>query len=110
VCHAQATRSVSERRASRVVGHCRATQPSVPTQRDDEGRLRARIIGLAHEYGRYGYRRITALLQQEGWRGAHQARHPVTATSLPGIVQVFPDARAPHDAVMLGMQVMNPHQ
>ena len=77
---------------------------------DDEGRLRARIIGLAHEYGRYGYRRITALLQQEGWRGAHQARHPVTATSLPGIVQVFPDARAPHDAVMLGMQVMNPHQ
>jgi transposase InsO family protein len=31
-------------------------------------RRRRRIIALAHEYGRYGYRRITALLQQEGWR------------------------------------------
>jgi len=71
VPHAQATRSVSERRASRVVGHCRATQQSVPTQRDDQDRLRARIIVLAHEYGRYRYRRITALLQQEGWRANH---------------------------------------
>ena len=35
-------------------------------KRDDESRLRVRIIALAHEYGRYGYRRITALLQQEG--------------------------------------------
>jgi putative transposase len=72
VCHAQATLSVSGRRASRVVGQCRATQQYVPTQRDDEDRLRARIIVLAHEYGRYGYRRITALLQQEGWRANHK--------------------------------------
>jgi putative transposase len=43
-------------------GNCLATQQSVPTQRADEGRLRARIIVLAHEYGRYGYRWITALL------------------------------------------------
>jgi hypothetical protein len=35
---------------------------------DDEDRLRTRIIALAHEYGLYGYRRITALLYQEGWR------------------------------------------
>jgi len=28
----------------------------------------ARIVGLAREYGRYGYRRITALLRREGWR------------------------------------------
>jgi transposase InsO family protein len=27
----------------------------------------ARIIQLAREYGRYGYRRITALLRREGW-------------------------------------------
>ena len=27
----------------------------------------ARIIELAREYGRYGYRRITALLRREGW-------------------------------------------
>ncbi len=28
----------------------------------------ARIIELAREYGRYGYRRITALLRREDWR------------------------------------------
>lgn len=72
MCHAQATLSVSARRACRVVGQCRATQQYVPIQTDDEDRLRTRIIALAHEYGRYGYRRITALLQQEGWRVNHK--------------------------------------
>jgi putative transposase len=28
----------------------------------------SRIVELAREYGRYGYRRITALLRREGWR------------------------------------------
>ncbi len=32
----------------------------------------ARIIELAQAYGRYGYRRITALLQREGWRVNHK--------------------------------------
>jgi putative transposase len=31
-----------------------------------------RITALAGEYGRYGYRRITALLRQEGWRVNHK--------------------------------------
>jgi len=31
-----------------------------------------RIIELATKYGRYGYRRITALLRQEGWRVNHK--------------------------------------
>lgn len=34
--------------------------------------MRTRIIALAREYGRYGYRRITALLQQEGGRVHHK--------------------------------------
>jgi len=34
--------------------------------------LRARIIDLAKQYGRYGYRRITALLQAEGWQVNHK--------------------------------------
>ena len=72
MCHAQATLSVSERRACRVVGQCRTTQQYVPTQPDDEDRLRTRLIALAHEYGRYGYRRITTLLHQEGWRVNHK--------------------------------------
>ena len=39
---------------------------------DDEPRLVARIIALASKYGRYGYRRITALLRREGWRVNHK--------------------------------------
>lgn len=41
-------------------------------QPDDEGALRKAIIGLAMKYGRYGYRRITALLQADGWRVNHK--------------------------------------
>ena len=35
--------------------------------RTDEDALTEAIIQLASEYGRYGYRRITALLQEAGW-------------------------------------------
>ena len=34
----------------------------------DEERLTQDIIRLAKQYGRYGYKRITALLRAEGWR------------------------------------------
>jgi len=34
--------------------------------------LTLRVVALASQYGRYGYRRITALLQQEGWRVNHK--------------------------------------
>jgi len=39
---------------------------------DSDVRLTARIIELAREYGRYGYRRITALLQRDGWQANHK--------------------------------------
>ena len=32
----------------------------------------ARVIELASQYGRYGYRRITALLRREGWNVNHK--------------------------------------
>jgi hypothetical protein len=35
---------------------------------DDEAALTESIVDLARQYGRYGYRRITALLRTEGWR------------------------------------------
>jgi putative transposase len=63
---------VSERRACRVVGQARSTQRRRPEVRDDEDRLTRRIIELATCYGRYGYRRITELLQREGWRVNHK--------------------------------------
>ncbi len=34
----------------------------------DEDALTRAIIALASEYGRYGYRRVTALLQADGWQ------------------------------------------
>ena len=39
----------------------------MPTGRDDEERLTADIIELARQYGRYGYRKIAALLRDAGW-------------------------------------------
>ncbi len=38
----------------------------------EEEQLIARITELATRYGRYGYRRITALLKQEGWQVNHK--------------------------------------
>ena len=63
---------VSERRACRVLQQARSTQRYRPTQRDDEEALTRSIVPLAGKYGRYGYRRITALLQRAGWRVNHK--------------------------------------
>ena len=56
-----------------------STKPGKAKARDcsckipsDERNLIKRIIELATQYGRYGYRRITALLQREGWQVNHK--------------------------------------
>jgi putative transposase len=59
---------VSERRACRVLGQPRSVQRYHPQSSWEEEVLRGDIIRLASNYGRYGYRRITALLWAEGWR------------------------------------------
>jgi putative transposase len=59
---------VSERRACRVLGQHRSTQRHLPQGREDEARLVADMIELARQYGRYGYRRIAALLRDAGWQ------------------------------------------
>ncbi len=58
---------VSERFACRVLGQHRSTQRKIAKTPDDEAALTADIIALATQYGRYGYRRITALLRAAGW-------------------------------------------
>jgi transposase InsO family protein len=63
---------VSERRACRAIGQPRSSQRYSATERDDEGPLTREIIDLASRFGRYGYRRITALLHREGWRVNHK--------------------------------------
>ena len=59
---------LSERHACRIVSQPRGTQRYVPTLRADEDALTQAIVALASQYGRYGYRRITALLQRIGWK------------------------------------------
>lgn len=66
------TLHVSERRACRVIGQPRGTQRYRKRLLDDEILLTQRIIELATQYGRYGYRQITALLKNEGWIVNHK--------------------------------------
>ena len=61
------TMTVSERRACRALGQHRSTQRKVPRGRDDEEALTADLVALAETYGRYGYRKISALLKAAGW-------------------------------------------
>lgn len=63
---------MSERQACLVLGQHRSTQRKAPAMPDAEAALTAAIIELACRYGRYGYRRITALLQADGWRVNHK--------------------------------------
>ncbi len=63
---------VSERRACKTLEQPRSTQRYAPSERDDEKPLTRRIINLAASFGRYGYRRITALLRREGWSVNHK--------------------------------------
>lgn len=63
---------VSQRRACRVLNQPRSTQRRVRHVPADEPPLVKRIIQLASDYGRYGYRRVTALLRGEGWLVNHK--------------------------------------
>ena len=63
---------VSERRACRVFSQARSTPRQRPVVPDDEPRLVARLIEVAAQDGRYGYRRSTGLLRGEGWTVHHK--------------------------------------
>jgi putative transposase len=63
---------ISQRRACQVLGQARSTQRRISGMSVEESSLAKRIISLATRYGRYGYRRITALLKTEGWQVNHK--------------------------------------
>jgi len=63
---------MSERRVCRVLDQARSTQRYEPLMRDKDDLLRKDMIRLATQYGRYGYRRITICLNQEGWQVNHK--------------------------------------
>lgn len=58
---------VSQRRACRALGQLRTTQryQSVPDPFRES--LRDRVIEIAKEFGRYGYKTVTGILNMEGW-------------------------------------------
>ena len=58
---------VCERRACRVLQQHRSTYRYVSKSGDDEDRLVQGMIELALQYGRYGYRRIAAMLRDTEW-------------------------------------------
>jgi transposase InsO family protein len=64
--------AVSERRVCRALGQPRSTQRYQRQGQEDESQLTAAIVVLASRYGRYGYRRITALLRRDGWQVNHK--------------------------------------
>lgn len=61
----------SERRICRALGISRNTVRYTPQPREDEDTLTADILRFAGQYERYGYRRVHALLQSEGWEVSH---------------------------------------
>ena len=70
--HITKTIGVSVRRACLVLGIGRSTYHYQSTTIPLESALTERIIELALQYGRYGYRRITALLRADGWFVNHK--------------------------------------
>jgi putative transposase len=71
---------VSQRRACEVLEQSRTTQRRQIQVADDEPRLVKDMTRLALRYGRYGYRRITALLRDQGWRVNHKRVGAVVET------------------------------
>jgi putative transposase len=63
---------IAQRRACVALGVQRTTIRHNSRRAGDEARLRSDIIRLSSQYGRYGYRRITAMLHAEGWRVNHK--------------------------------------
>ena len=63
--HTYGTRAIEA--AYRLLGQWRGTQHYDLLCRTDDDALTWEIVELASEYGRYGYRRITALLRDRGW-------------------------------------------
>ena len=66
------TYEVSERKACLVLGFNRRTIRYQHVMKDDEDEVTVKIIELAIQYGRYGYRRITAMLKTLGYDVNHK--------------------------------------
>jgi len=61
-----------KRKVCKIIEQPRSTQRYQLVVQNSSLRLTARITELACQYGRYGYRKITALLKREGWQVNHK--------------------------------------
>ena len=57
---------LTQRQACKLVGACRGTVRYTACVRADEEELRAKILKIAHERRRFGYRRIQMVLERDG--------------------------------------------
>ena len=71
VAHLTATHEMSERRACRVIG-CERMTVRYRSRRLDDPVLRARLVALAKERRRFGYRRLLIFLRREGFVVNHK--------------------------------------
>ena len=69
--HTRQKLNTSERHTCAVLGLSRSSLRYQAKPLNDDA-LRLAMIRLARQYGRYGYRKVTALLRMEGWRVNHK--------------------------------------
>ncbi len=67
----------SERRGCELAGVSRTVYRRKPVEKEDEMALRKSIKELAAKHKRYGCRRITKLLQREGWKVNRKRVHRI---------------------------------
>src|SRR4249919_1643993 len=71
VAHLKSVHEMSERRACRVIG-CQRMTVRYHQRRPDDPRLRDRLVALARERRRFGYRRLLIFLRREGFVVNHK--------------------------------------
>lgn len=69
------SRDVSVRQACRVVSLDRKTYHYEPRLKRDDERLKGLLINKAHQYPRYGFKKLFGLLRQEGHGFNHKRVH-----------------------------------
>lgn len=60
-----------------MIGQSRRTQRYEPQDDLEKAQLKTRVIEIATEYGRYGYRQITRMLNNEGWKVGKDAVYTI---------------------------------
>jgi len=76
VSHLRGEHRMSERRACRVIG-CQRMTVRYRGRRPDDPRLRERLVALARERRRFGYRRLLIFLRREGFVVNHKRLYRV---------------------------------